>query len=72
MTEDAVAGNPGGNGANDTVLSQDSEYDDFLGVPDSFDIAIDENGDAISVAVDRDHFDCADSRKSIEGTLGCR
>lgn len=35
--------------AEDSALSHDSEYDDFLGVPDSLEITINEDGETISI-----------------------
>ena len=40
------------NMAEDSALSHDSEYDDFLGVPDSLEITINEDGETISIRND--------------------
>lgn len=35
--------------AEESAMSHDSEYDDFLGVPDSLDITMNENGEPVSI-----------------------
>lgn len=43
----------------ESVLSNDSEYDDFLGVPDSLDLTLDDNGQPVNVEnVIEDDNDC--------------
>lgn len=46
------------------TLSHDSEYDDFLGVPDSLEITINENGEAISL-----HKENEEQTDNCEGKL---
>lgn len=42
------------------AMSQDSEYDDALEVPDSLEIMIDENGETIQVH--KEETECTDSK----------
>lgn len=42
------------------TMSQDSEYDDALEVPDSLEIMVDENGETIQVR--KEETECTDSK----------
>ncbi|XP_071557786.1 phospholipase D1 isoform X2 [Temnothorax nylanderi] len=53
---------PRGRGISRT-MSQDSEYDDALGVPDSLEITVDENGETIQVR--KEETVCADSEETL-------
>ncbi|XP_012275763.1 phospholipase D2 isoform X2 [Orussus abietinus] len=55
---DALDGSLSDDTLDKNVTAQDSEYDDFLGVPDSLEITINENGEAVSLQPDgEDHND---------------
>ncbi|CAL1683896.1 unnamed protein product [Lasius platythorax] len=47
------------------AISQDSEYDDTLEVPDSLEITVDENGETIQIR--KEEIECTDNRKEILG-----
>lgn len=49
MSTDTVHEGYPKNVAEDSALSHDSEYDDFLGVPESLEITINEDGETISI-----------------------
>ncbi|XP_018404996.1 PREDICTED: phospholipase D1 [Cyphomyrmex costatus] len=44
------------------TMSQDSEYDDALGVPDSLEITVDENGETIRIR--KEDIECTDNRET--------
>lgn len=46
------------------VMSQESEFDDALEVPDSLEITIDENGETIRVRKEEMETECTDSRET--------
>ena len=63
MSTDTVHEEAARNLAEDSALSHDSEYDDFLGVPDSLEITINENGETISIR--NDGVEVIDNRGKI-------
>ncbi|XP_072761539.1 phospholipase D1 isoform X2 [Anoplolepis gracilipes] len=49
------------------VISQDSEYDDTLEVPDSLEITVDENGKTIQIC--KKEIECQDNEEKTLGTI---
>lgn len=45
------------------AVSQDSEYDDTLEVPDSLEITINENGETIQIR--KEEIECTDNNRGI-------
>lgn len=45
------------------AISQDSEYDDTLEVPDSLEITVDENGETIQIS--KEEIECANNKEGM-------
>lgn len=45
------------------AISQDSEYDDTLEVPDSLEITIDENGETIQIS--KEEIECTNNKEGM-------
>lgn len=63
MSTDIVHDSYPKNVAEDSALSHDSEYDDFLGVPESLEITINEDGETISIR--NSNLELTDNRGKI-------
>lgn len=45
------------------TISQDSEYDDTLEIPDSLEIIVDENGKTIQIS--KEEIECTDNKEGM-------